>query len=130
MNRDEQNLPEAAIRLPDTGMNGLPEAVIEDDDDVIGMRAPQSGGRGGVPRAELTARAIMPPPAGTGAASSALAWIALGAVVVGAAGALAGWARCRSPRRVTWARSPAAAADSMTVTPPHGDKLFPDEQAY
>lgn len=61
-----------------------------------------------------------------GGASSAdyLPWVAVGAVVVGAAGALAGL--MRQPRGRRWPEwKPVAGPGDLT--PPHGDKLQPYE---
>ena len=54
-----------------------------------------------------------------------LPWIATAAVIVGAVGALLGFADYSSRRRRRpWPRT-TAGADAHGVTPPHGDKLVP-----
>ena len=51
--------------------------------------------------------------------ASYLPWLAVGAVVVGAVGAVVGLTQCGAKRaRVPWPQ-----ADPEQVTPPHGDKL-------
>ena len=53
------------------------------------------------------------------AAGSYLPWLAVGAVVVGAVGAVVGLAQCGTKRvRLPWPE-----AQPEHITPPHGDKL-------
>jgi hypothetical protein len=52
-------------------------------------------------------------------ADSYLPWLAVGAVVVGAVGAVVGLTQCATKRT----RSPWPAAEFDDITPPHGDKL-------
>jgi hypothetical protein len=51
-------------------------------------------------------------------------WVALGAIVVGAVGAIVGASRC-VPRDARHPRMGDGRPDSALLTAPHGDKLFP-----
>jgi hypothetical protein len=56
---------------------------------------------------------------GRASADSYLPWLAVGAVVVGAVGAVVGLTQCATKRT----RSPWPETEPDQITPPHGDKL-------
>ncbi len=98
-------------------MNGLP-AITSDEDEFEPFGDVASGV--GYPAAE-SRRSL------TDLRSSYVPWIAAGAVVAGAVGAVVGCMRQSSRSRARSARSsrPLSSADSRGLTSPHGDKLLP-----
>ena len=111
----DDTAPPAIVRAPRMGVNGLPDDRIEHETVSEMACDPAIGGR-------QVANEYVNVPHG---APTSGAWIAVGAVICGAAGALAAWSRSRrqeAMHRVVSAPAPTHATD---VTPPHGDPLSP-----
>ncbi len=112
MDFNRRSSPEAVVSARPTGVNGIPETFVDDDMletsfGSISTDSPRRFVQNGDGQAHMTSEAYLP-------------WLALGAVVVGGFGALAGLmhrqgrARAASP----WAMDP------QNATPPHGDMLL------
>ena len=105
--------PEAIVASRRLGTNGIPEPSALDTD--LDELSAADGDSGTDTRADFAAAE-----GGEASPASYLPWIALGAIVIGTAGALLG-ARGRRRRQPSWM----AIEDVGDLTPPHGDRLLP-----
>jgi hypothetical protein len=117
MTPDNDSAPRPVVRPRQTGVNGLPDDLIQNanvsetfDDGATGSGDLFAGRDREAPRNAST--------------PSYVAWVAVGAVISGAAGALVGWTR--GHRRYEKLRTPrmSTTGGPSGLTPPHGDKLL------
>lgn len=107
--------PPAVVRSRPMGANGLPDDRIEDE------TVSEAGGDRAAGSSEVGAEYGDGPYGAP--TSSYTAWVAVGAVICGAAGALTAWSRSRRQEAMRLRFSTSVPSHVRDVTPPHGDPL-------